>query len=150
MKLAEALNLRSDLQRKATDLKDRIETSALVQDGDKPIEDTTLLLKEFDSVFIQLSDLIFKINKTNLLSVADGKTLTQLMADREVLAMRHRTINEIIDHCSSNDRYSRNEIKYVCTLNLSQLRKEREKYAKEYRLTELQIQERNWELDLLD
>ena len=37
MKLAEALLLRSDIQKKITSLRDRIVASAVVQEGDKPV-----------------------------------------------------------------------------------------------------------------
>ena len=48
MKLAEALNLRADLQKKITQLKERLLTNAKVQEGDKPSEAPEELLNELD------------------------------------------------------------------------------------------------------
>ncbi|KCW30188.1 DIP1984 family protein, partial [Acinetobacter baumannii] len=46
MKLAEALLLRSDQQKKIISLKQRINANVLVQDGDQPSEDPNELLKQ--------------------------------------------------------------------------------------------------------
>lgn len=46
MKLAEALLLRSDQQKKLASLKQRINANVLVQDGDEPSEDPNELIKQ--------------------------------------------------------------------------------------------------------
>ncbi|WP_215900595.1 DIP1984 family protein, partial [Acinetobacter baumannii] len=50
MKLAEALLLRSDQQKKIISLKQRINANVLVQDGDQPSEDPNELLKQVFSL----------------------------------------------------------------------------------------------------
>ncbi len=45
MKLAEALLLRADLQKKTSSLRERIVANAVVQEGDEPREDPKALLK---------------------------------------------------------------------------------------------------------
>ena len=52
MKLAEALNLRADLQKRIAALKDRLIRNAKVQEGDTPSEDPVMLLKELDNNII--------------------------------------------------------------------------------------------------
>ena len=65
MKLAEALNLRADLQKRIAALKERLIRNAKVQEGDVPAEDPVILLKELDNNIIELEKLIKSINKTN-------------------------------------------------------------------------------------
>lgn len=149
MKLAEAISLRSDLQRKVTDIEDRIKASGRLQDGDKPAEDTSLLFKELSSVLNQLNELIYKINKTNLSSEFEGKTLTQLIAEKDVIKMRNDALREIINTCKDTMRMS-SDTKIVCTLDLAQLIKEKEKYEKDLSSIKLQIQKGNWTFDLID
>ena len=48
MKLAEALQERADLKRSISDLSDRLQRVALVQEGEKPVEDPKTLLKALD------------------------------------------------------------------------------------------------------
>ena len=48
MKLAEALRIRADLQKKVAQLKERIEESAKVQEGDKPCDNVEELYKGLD------------------------------------------------------------------------------------------------------
>lgn len=44
MKLAEALNLRADLQKRIANLRERLIKNAKVQEGDTPSEDPNMLL----------------------------------------------------------------------------------------------------------
>lgn len=48
MKLAEALSLRKDLEKRISDLKERLDNSVRVQEGDEPAENPTELLAELD------------------------------------------------------------------------------------------------------
>ena len=47
------------------------------------------------------------------------------------------------------DRYSRSEIKYVTTINVKDLNKEIDLYAKKLRKLDMQIQAANFEVDLI-
>ena len=88
MKLAEALSLRRDLQTRIEQLKTRLLNNAKVQEGEKPTEDPQELLNELNGCLDQLETLIFRINATNMQTVDEGKTITQLNAERDVLKMR--------------------------------------------------------------
>ncbi|KCX73549.1 hypothetical protein J567_4320 [Acinetobacter baumannii 754286] len=62
MKLAEALLLRSDQQKKLASLKQRINTNVLVQEGDEPSEEPNDLIKQVFSLiqeFQKLSYVVF-------------------------------------------------------------------------------------------
>ncbi|HHP4528666.1 TPA: DIP1984 family protein, partial [Acinetobacter baumannii] len=68
MKLAEALLLRSDQQKKIISLKQRINANVLVQDGDKPSEDPNELLKQVFSLIQEFQKLSYAIHETNALT----------------------------------------------------------------------------------
>lgn len=53
MKLAEALVLRADLQKRIAQLRERLRQSALVQEGEQPPENPEQLLIELDQVLNQ-------------------------------------------------------------------------------------------------
>lgn len=150
MKLAEALSLRADLQKKVFDLKNRIKNSAKIQEGDTPSENVEELFQQLNTTHTQLEEMIFRINKTNMNAVADGESLTQMMARKDVMLSRVKTLQEILEHCSNgNERYSRNEIRYVYTLNIAHLRKELEEQSKALRLLDLKIHGLNWSIELI-
>ena len=151
MKLAEALSIRADLQKKVAQLKERIKESAKVQEGDEPCDNVEELYKELDEALVQLEDLVYRINITNVQIVQGGDSLTRLIAKRDVLSLRVKTLQEVVRHVSANDtRYGRNELKYVRTIDIKVLRKEADTYAKQYRELDLKIQSLNWTLDLVD
>lgn len=151
MKLAEALSIRADLQKKVAQLKERIKESAKVQEGDEPCDNVEELYKELDEALIQLEDLVYRINITNVQIVQGGDSLTRLIAKRDVLSLRVKTLQEVVRHVSANDtRYGRNELKYVRTIDIKVLRKEADTYAKQYRELDLKIQSLNWTVDLVD
>jgi chaperonin cofactor prefoldin len=152
MKLAEALALRADIQKRISGLGDRAEGSAQVQEGEQPPENPEELLAQLDDLFAQLALLIARINRTNLsATLADGTTLTDALARRDVLALRFRTLTSIADAAAAKQsRYSRSEIKMVATLNVSTLRKQLDEIAQQRRELEGQLQAANWTVDLLE
>lgn len=146
MKLAEALNIRAELQTKVAELKERIKASAKVLEGDEPCDNVEVLCKEFNETLVQLEDLIYRINLTNVQTTLDGESLTRMMAKRDVLSMRVKAMHDIVRYVSANDtRYGRNELKYVRIL-----RKQADTCAKQYRELDMKIQSLNWTVDLID
>lgn len=149
MKLAEGLSIRKDLQTRIEQLKARLLNNMKVQEGDKPAEEPTELMKELDGCLLQLQDVMFRINATNMHTVKEGKTLTQMMAERDVLGKRLQVLREAFDRASqSSDRYGRNEIKYVTTIDVPTLRKEIDKYAQQFRLLDMEIQALNFSTEM--
>ena len=65
MKLAEALILRADCQKRIAQLKSRLLTNAKIQEGDAPAETPQELIVELGRVSTELLDLIKRINRTN-------------------------------------------------------------------------------------
>ena len=151
MKLAEALSIRADLQKKVAQLKERIKESAKVQEGDEPCDNVEELCKELDETLVQLENMIYRINMTNVQTLHDGVSLSRLIAKRNVLSMRVNALQEVVRHVSANDtRFGRNELKYVRTIDVNALRKEADTYAKQYRELDLKIQSLNWTVDFVD
>lgn len=150
MKLAEALIIRADLQKRIGQLKGRLKDSAKVQEGDTPAEKMDDLFSELNGCLAQLEDLIYHINYTNMQTKCGEETLTQMMAKKDMLTLRLSVMRELIEHVTdSNGRYSRNEIKYVRMIDVAQLRRDTDEYSKQLRELDTRIQELNWTVELL-
>ena len=150
MKLATALNERSDLQTRLSQLKTRLNNNAKVQEGDTPAEQPEALLKELDSVIERLEALIAAINRTNAMTVRDGRTITDLLAHRDCLASKVKVMRDFLNAASDKvDRYSRTEIKIVSTVSVKELQAEVDRLSAELRQTDETIQELNWTTELL-
>ncbi len=150
MKLAEALKLRADLNTRLSRLKVRLVANSKVQEGDSPSEDPGELLAELDEVTGQLEELIWRINTTNSRTVdAEGRTLTQLIARRDVLMLKEGALRDLLNSASNRiDRYSRNEIAIHSTVDVRELRRRADALSAEIRRTDNTIQELNWTTEL--
>ena len=149
MKLAEGPSLRKDLQTRIEQLKTRLLNNLKVQEGDEPAERPDDLMKELDACLNQLEDIMFRINATNMHTIKDGRSLTAMMAERDVLGKRIQVLRDAFDRASqSQDRYGRNEIKYVTTVDIPRLRKQIDKYSQEFRQLDMAIQALNFATDL--
>ena len=102
MKLAEGLSNRKDLQMRIEQLKVRLLNNMKVQEGDKPAEQPADLMKELDTCLVQLEEMIYRINATNMKTVKDGRTLTEMMAERDVLGKRLQVLREVFDRASQS------------------------------------------------
>ena len=101
------MSIRADLQEKVAQLKERIKESAKVQEGDEPCDNVEELYKELDEAVVQLEDLIYRINITNVQIVQDGESLTRLIANRDVLSMRVKALKEVVNYVAANDKSQR-------------------------------------------
>ena len=151
MKLAEALSIRKDLQKRVQQLGQRIQNNVKVQEGDEPSEQPAELLRELDDCLKRLEELIWRINATNMQTRnAEGLTLTQLMAQKDVLTMRIGTMRSVFDTASSGqDRYSRSEIKMVTVVDVKQLGKQIDEYSAKLRQLDIEIQSLNFLTELI-
>jgi len=150
MKLAEALSLRKDVQKRIDQIKERLCKNVKVQEGEQPLEAPDTLFKELDACLKQLADLVYRINQTNMMTMVDDKPLTYHMAQREVLAKRLAVLREIFNDASSlGDRYSRTEIKQVTTIDVAKLSKNIDALSKQYRELDYKIQAVNFQTDLV-
>lgn len=150
MKLGEALTLRSQLQVKFQQLRERLKASALVQEGEAPPEDPNTLLVDLEAVAVELEDLIARINKTNLAtSVRDGMTLTEALARRDHLGWLLGALHQVAETASvAHARYGKAELRMVRTVDVAKLRQRGDDLAKQRRTLDVQIQEVNWLTEL--
>ena len=78
MKLAEALCARADLQKKIEQLRSRLECVVKIQEGDEPDERPEDLFAELHEATLQLEELIYRINRTNLQATHEGVSITKM------------------------------------------------------------------------
>lgn len=150
MKLAEALSLRADLQKRIAQLSVRLNNNAKVQEGDRPAEDPAALLQELEQNTGELELLIARINRTNCETVQDGCSLTQLIAKRDALSMHNSILRDFLSHASEKvDRYSNKEIRILSTVDVAQLQKKVDASSRELRELDVKIQGINWTIDLI-
>ncbi len=150
MKLAEALQERADVQRRLAQLKGRLRLNARVQEGEAPSEDPKALLAELDGLVARLEELVRRINLTNAATEDAGESLTALIARRDTLQTKASILRDFLEEASSlANRSMRSEIKVKSTVNVAEKRREVDALAREIRLLDSRIQQRNWLADLL-
>lgn len=151
MKLAEALSRRASLTEKIQQLKTRLKDCVKIQEGDSPAETPEDVIQELDDTLSELRDLIYRINLTNTRTMVDGQSLTYLLAKRDMQAMKARMLSEGLNQLTEReDRYNRNEIKYVRTVDVREFRKLYDKSASKLRELDLKIQSIGWITDLIE
>ena len=151
MKLAEALILRADSQKRFAQLQARLIGNAKIQEGDEPAENPNELIKELEGIAAELVNLIKRINKTNsATAVANGKTVSDVLAERDLLALRRAAYSNLaLNAAVAQGRLTRSEIKYVSTIKVAEVQKRADELAKEYRELDARIQELNWQTELI-
>lgn len=151
MKLAEALILRADAQKRIAQLQQRLLRSAKVQEGEQPSENPQELLHELEATCADLVTLIKRINQTNSATQFQGKTLTDALAERDVLTLKRKAYNSLIENAAiRQDRYSRSEVRFISTVDVANLQRQLDNLARDYRELDAQIQAMNWQTDLVE
>ena len=152
MKIGEALARRADLQKRIAQIGARLQASAVVQEGDSPPEDPSLLLAELNKLAAELEQLITAINLTNAASRLDsGQSVTAALAQRDVLATRQTVLRSAVDSVAQTQaRYSRSEIRLTRQIDVAALRREIDDLAREHRELDTAIQGYNWTADLIE
>ena len=151
MKLAEALILRSDLQKRIEQLRVRLNNNAKVQENDKPSENPEELLNELDNNINQLKILIKQINRTNCVTVSNGQTLADLIAERDTLTLKSNILRGFLNIAGQKvNLYSTTEIKIMSTVDVPALQKELDLLSKKIRETDTELQQANWLTELIE
>lgn len=150
MRLAEALQLRSDLQKRIYQLQERLNQNATVQEGEKPAEDPVSLLHELDGCIAQLEELMERINRTNSQTVTAEGTLTALLAKRDCLKIKVEAYREFLRQASGlSRRATRSEIKILSTISVQDYQKQVDQMSAQLRQVDGAIQAANWTTELL-
>ena len=149
MKLAEALILRADIQKRIEQLKSRLADNAKVQEGERPSEEPKALLAELDALTSELERLIVRINLTNCTAKTDGKSLTELIAKRDMLTLKAGALRAFAQVAAQKiDAYSRSEIKILSTVDVAALQKQVDELARQIRQLDTTLQGANWQTEL--
>ena len=150
MKLSEALIIRSDLQKRVEQIRARLIANAKVQEGDKTVENPIEILAELNQTLSELENIIARINLTNS-KVFDGrKTMTELLAERDVLMIKIKIKQEFLTTARNKiDRYSNKEIKIFSSVDVKEEQTKLDQLSKELRELAVKIQSLNWQSDLI-
>jgi len=151
MKLAEALVLRADLQKRLAQLRERLRQSALVQEGEQPPENPEQLLTELDQLLSQLGAMIARINRTNMQTHLSVEILSDALARRDMLSLRYSIITGLAETAANRiERYGRSEIRKISTVDVAALRRQLDEIARQRRELDTAIQATNWAVDLVE
>ncbi len=150
MKLAEALVERKATQEKIHDLTVRLQRVALIQEGETPAENPTLLLQELESATSRFERLVTAINQTNSLALLpSGQTITAALAQRDALTLRMRAFDTLLSILGTSTQRARgSEIRLQRTLDVTELQRQRDALARQYRELDSALQAANWSIDL--
>ena len=153
MKLAEALILRADAQKRIQQLRERLARSARIQEGDTAPENPTDLLDEATRVIADLQALVKQINRTNGQTPFDEtRTLTDALADRDAISTEHSILTNLLAQAagSGQPQYSYSPIKYFRTIDVAAVQKRADELARRFRELDSRIQALNWSVDLIE
>lgn len=155
MRLAEALALRADTARRVEQLRARIVSSARYQEGEEPAEDAAALLSEVAELIDELESLIRRINRTNAATPLGEGTITDALARRDALRLRHSVLTSAADAAAGTGhpgmvRQLRSELPFVAALPVAELRRQIDHASQRIRELDMRIQRANWEAELLD
>lgn len=158
--VGEALNRRADLQKSIGQLQSRLSACVLTQEGEEPPERPEELLAEIDRCCDELQELIAKINHTNASAkLATGETVTAGLARRDVIALRQGALRSAIKTATGSGalggglgltRYSRSEIRIVRHIEVIELQRRLDAFARERRELDNRLQEHNWQTTLME
>lgn len=150
MKLAEALLLRADIQKKFASLQTRAQKYTVVQEGEKPAEDPNDILRQIAAVADELHRLVFAINTANLRhTIASGESITGALAKRDSLLLHHRALVGVVEACAKPvERHGVKEIRWLVTVDVPALQRQIDDLAKQIRELNAAIQEAGWRVDL--
>ncbi|APU16439.1 MULTISPECIES: DIP1984 family protein [Actinoalloteichus] len=156
MKLGEALAVRAETARRIEQVRARIIDNARYQEGETPAENAADLLAEAEQACAELESLIRRINRTNSATRLGDGTITDALAHRDGLRLRHSVITDAADAAAGRrdrrggGRQLRSELLFLAALPVAELRAQADRVAQEIRTVDVAIQRSNWEVDLLD
>lgn len=156
MMVAEALIERADLHKRIEQLRQRIEVSARHQEGEEPAEDAGALLRECSEALGRLRGLVASINLTNAATtVADGRTMTELLAERDALRTQHAVLVGAATAAAGGNeggargyRQMRSELRQVAALPVVEVRRDADRVAQQLRTLDVLVQRTNWVAEL--
>jgi hypothetical protein len=155
MKLAEALLLRADANKRIHELQARLQRSARIQEGDTAPENAVELMDELARTVAEVTRLVKQINRTNAQTAFDeSRTLTDALADRDALTTEYGVLIGTITHATGGGQpqygYNPSPIKHFRAINVADVQKRADDLARRRRELDTQIQQLNWSVDLIE
>jgi hypothetical protein len=153
MKLAEALILRADMNKKIASLTERINGNCKVQEGEEPGEDPQELLIDTFRILQEHEQLVCKINLANVtIKLPNGKTMMEALAERDRIAKQHAILKAAAASSRNqlHNYYSNSEIKWKSVMKVDGLEKQADDVSKKLRELNTAIQAANWNGDIPD
>ncbi|MDR1059861.1 MAG: DIP1984 family protein [Clostridiales bacterium] len=146
MKLAEALLLRSEYQKKIESLQSRILANIKVQENDRPLENPQELIKAVFELSDQLCALIQKINARNgEVTLPTGQTLSEAIVERDMLMKKRNMLASIVAKAQEKDyRLTHAEVKMNVVVSVEETQKQIDSLSQKFRELDTRIQETNW------
>ena len=149
MRLAEALIERKALKGKIKNLEERLDRVAKVQEGDRPTEDPTALLQQLREALEAMERLVAQINRTNIAQRTGDRTIMEAIARRDRLTAEHQALRRLAQQATpTRDRFARNEIRFVPTVDAAEIEREADEVARALRELDKEIQAANWTIEL--
>ena len=81
-------------------------------------------------------------------SFDDTRSVSHALVHREILRKQIQTLTAVLSAATVNSRYSTKDIKRVAVLNVPDLREKLSSVRKESQQMDIQIQKRNWDIDV--
>jgi hypothetical protein len=150
MKLAEALMLRAELQKRLASLRERLEHRAMIQEGDKSVEDPAELFRRAKEAATQMERLVSAINKANIAArLEDGRTITEALAARDLRVWFLGTLRGVAKKATeAPERYGSKEIRWLPNVDVPALHEQADELAREIRELNAGIQAANWRVEI--
>ena len=152
MKLAEALVLRADGQKRIEQLQQRLIQNAKVQADDQPAENPEILQQELEQLAQELVLLIQRINRTNSRTELEaGMSIADALAARDVTKLKSDIYRNLAQAAIvKQDRQTKSEIKFQSTIQVAEVQRKADQLAKEHRQLDTRVQQANWQTELED
>ena len=152
MKLAEALVLRADGQKRIGQLQQRLIQNAKVQADDQPAENPEILQQELEQLAQELVLLIQRINRTNSRTELEaGMSIADALAARDVTKLKSDIYRNLAQAAIvKQDRQTKSEIKFQSTIQVAEVQRKADQLAKEHRQLDTRVQQANWQTELED
>ena len=152
MKLAEALVLRADGQKRIEQLQQRLIQNAKVQADDQPAENPEILQQELEQLAQELVLLIQRINRTNSRTELEaGMSIADALAAKDVTKLKSDIYRNLAQAAIvKQDRQTKSEIKFQSTIQVAEVQRKADQLAKEHRQLDTRVQQANWPTELED
>lgn len=151
MRLGAALSQRAKLAQRMNDLKGRIKTNVLVQEGTTPSEDPHALIADYVNTSARFRVLVQRIAEANASTMIAGRSLLAMLQEREQLIRLRNLYGMAADSATpgiDRYRYMRTELAYTTTVDVAELRRQEDDLNQQVRIIDELIQQTNWETDI--